>query len=112
MSAPEYPIEISASEAKKLCDAAPERALMIDVREPYELDICRVAAAQHIPMLQIPEQMEALPHDRHLLILCHTGVRSRRVTEYLRACGFPATSNITGGIDAWAAEVDPGMRRY
>ena len=53
-----------------------------------------------------------LPRDRHLLILCHSGMRSMRVTQFLRSQGFNAVSNIAGGIDAWAEELDPAMRRY
>lgn len=108
----EYPIEISVAEADELRRTAPDRTVIVDVREPYELDICRVTGAEHIPMRQIPEQVDALPRDKHLLILCHAGGRSRRVTEFLRARGLGAVSNIAGGIDAWAAEIEPGMRRY
>ncbi len=108
----EYPIEISVAEAKDLHDSAPERTKIIDVREPCELEICQLAGAEHIPMRQIPEQADSLPRDQHLLILCHVGGRSRRVTEFLRAHGHPAVSNIAGGIDAWAKEIDPSLRRY
>ncbi|MSU47803.1 MAG: molybdopterin-synthase adenylyltransferase MoeB [Opitutus sp.] len=108
----EFPLEVDAVEAKRLRDAAPERTLIIDVREPYELDICRLADAEHIPMRQIPESVGTLARDKHLLILCHSGERSGRVTEFLRARGFNAVSNIAGGIDAWARAIEPGMRRY
>ena len=112
MSEAEYPLEISVIDAKRLRDAAPDRTTIIDVREPYELEICHVDGAQHIPMRQIPEQLESLPRDKHLLILCHAGGRSLRVTQFLRAQGLSAVSNIAGGIDAWAEEIEPGMRRY
>ena len=68
--------------------------------------------AEHIPMRQIPDQLGALPRDRHLLVLCHHGVRSRYVTRFLRAQGITAVSNIAGGIEAWAEKLDPAMRRY
>lgn len=112
MAETDYPLEVPVNEAKRLRDAAPHETVLIDVREPYELDICRVPGAQHIPMRQIPEKLDALPRDKHLLILCHAGGRSRRVTEFLRARGFNAVTNIAGGIDAWAQEIEPGMRRY
>ena len=112
MNAAETPLEISVTEAKSLREQSPDGTVIIDVREPFELDICRVAGAVHIPMRQVPEQVDSLPRDKHLLILCHAGSRSRRVTEFLRARGLPAVSNITGGIDAWAVEVEPGMQRY
>jgi len=112
MNTTEYPLEISVTEAKALLAEAPAGVRIIDVREPFEWEICRVDGSTHIPMRQIPEQVDALPRDRHLLILCHAGARSRRVTEFLRARGLNAVSNIGGGIDAWAVEIEPGMQRY
>ena len=112
MADPEYPLEVSVAEAKHLRDTAPERTMIVDVREPFELELCRVEGAEHIPMRQIPENVATLPRDKHLLILCHAGGRSLRVTQFLRAQGFPAVSNIAGGIDAWAQEIEPGMPRY
>ena len=108
----ECPMELSVVEAKRLLDAAPGTAQLIDVREPYETEICRIAGAEHIPMRQIPGRLDALPRDRPLLILCHSGGRSLRVTEFLRTQGFSMASNVAGGIDAWARELDPTMRRY
>jgi rhodanese-related sulfurtransferase len=112
MSPTEYPIEVSVLEAKRLHDSAPDQTLIVDVREPHELAVCRLAAALHIPMREIPARAGSLPRDRHLLVLCHAGGRSRRVTDYLRAQGFPAVTNIAGGIDAWAQEIDPTLPRY
>ncbi len=108
----EFPLEISVGEAKRLVDRHPEKAVVIDVREAYELEICRLAEARHIPMREVPGETAALPRDKHLLILCHSGVRSLRVTKFLRDHGFNAVSNITGGIDAWAVEIEPDMPRY
>jgi adenylyltransferase/sulfurtransferase len=106
------PLEISVSEARRLLDEQPATTLLIDVREPYELDICRVNAATPIPMGEIPGHAANLPRDRHLLILCHVGGRSMRVTQYLRAQGFTSVSNVAGGIAAWAEEIDPSLARY
>ncbi len=112
MSDADHPLEISATEAKQRRDAHPQTTVIIDVREPHELEICSVAGAQHIPIRQIPEQVMSLPKDKHLLILCHAGGRSMRVTQYLRSQGFSAVTNIAGGINAWADELEPGMQRY
>lgn len=113
MKEPEdYPLELSVIEAGHRLETAPEQTLLIDVREPYELEICRIPGAVHIPMRQIPERLGTLPKDRHLLIHCHAGGRSLRVTEYLRAHGYPAVSNVAGGITAWAEQIDPTMQRY
>jgi molybdopterin/thiamine biosynthesis adenylyltransferase/rhodanese-related sulfurtransferase len=106
------PLEISVTTAKRLLEEQPERAVLIDVREPFELEICRVATAQSIPMGSIPAALGDLPRDRHLLILCHVGGRSLRVTQYLRAQGFATVSNVAGGIAAWADEIDPSLARY
>ena len=108
----DYPIEIPVEEASALLAKTPGGTVLIDVREPHEVQICRLSAGQHIPMRQIPENLPTLPRDKHLLILCHHGGRSRRVTEYLRQQGFDAVTNIAGGIDAWAERIEPGMRRY
>lgn len=106
------PLEVTVTEAKRLLDEQAERTLMIDVREPFELEICRVAAAESIPMGTIPNAVASLPRDRHLLILCHVGGRSLRVTQYLRAQGFSFVSNVTGGIAAWSDEIDTSLARY
>jgi adenylyltransferase/sulfurtransferase len=63
-------------------------------------------------MGSIPAALGDLPRDRHLLILCHVGGRSLRVTQYLRAQGFATVSNVAGGIAAWADEIDPSLARY
>lgn len=109
---PDYPLEISVQEAQSLLANPAQRTRLIDVREPYEWQICHIAGAEHIPMRQIPEHTSTLPRDEHLLIHCHHGGRSLRVTEYLRLQGFTAVSNVAGGIDAWAREIEPGMLRY
>jgi adenylyltransferase/sulfurtransferase len=110
--ASDYPLELDVRSAKQLLDTAGDRVALIDVREPWEADICHVAGAELIPMRQIPEQLAALPKDRHLLVLCHHGARSRNVTDFLRAHGFAAVTNISGGIAAWADEIEPAMQRY
>ncbi len=111
-NATDYPLEISVTETKRLLDEEVCTSLLVDVREPYEFEICQIPGAELIPMREIPARMHDLPRDEHLLVICHTGVRSMRVTEFLRDNGFTAVSNVAGGIDAWATEIDPAMRRY
>ena len=112
MNESEYPVEITVPEAHQLLTDKPEDTILIDVREPHELEICRIEIAQHIPMRQIPENLSELPRDKHVLIMCHHGGRSRRVTEYLRAQGLDNVTNIDGGIDGWAIEIDQKLARY
>lgn len=96
---------------EKLLNNDPLR--LIDVREPYEYRICHLPDAVRIPLQRIPDQASTL--DRHLLtvVYCHHGVRSELVVKYLvRDCGFRNVVSLSGGIHAWATEVDAQMRQY
>lgn len=110
--ASDSPLECSVTEAYAALKDAPATALLVDVREPWETAIVQVPGAELIPMRQMPERAASLPRDRRLLIMCHHGGRSRQVTDFLRARGFVNATNVAGGIDAWAAEIDPSLRRY
>jgi len=107
-----HPLELTVQETQRLLAETPGDVVLIDVREPHEVELCRIAGAEHIPMRQIPEHVGALPKDKHLLIHCHHGGRSLRVTQYLRANGYDAVSNVAGGIDAWSLVIDPTVPRY
>lgn len=89
-----------------------EPPIVLDVREPRELAVCALDDAWHIPMGDIPARMGELPADRELVVMCHHGVRSMQVTQFLRHQGYQNVRNLAGGIDAWAARVDPDMPRY
>ncbi|HUJ42896.1 MAG TPA: molybdopterin-synthase adenylyltransferase MoeB [Opitutaceae bacterium] len=104
--------EISVEEAHRLVQAGDGRVVLLDVREPYEVQICRIAGSEHIPLRAVPARLDSLPRDRRILVVCHHGDRSRRITEFLRARGFPAVSNVQGGIAAWTERIDPSLRRY
>lgn len=105
-----YPLELDAAAAARLAETGAARVL--DVREPFELQICQVRGATHIPMGQIPQRLDEVPRDAHVLVMCHHGGRSARVMQYLRQNGFDKVTNIAGGIDAWARQVEPAMQRY
>ncbi len=85
---------------------------VLDVREPGELEICRIENAIHVPMGQVPARLAELPADEPLVVLCHHGMRSQRVVNYLRDAGRQNAINLDGGIDAWAVEIDPSVGRY
>lgn len=106
----EEPFEIDVATARDLLACG--GAELLDVREPHEHAICRIAGSRLLPMRTVPGSLGTLPRDRQLLVLCHHGGRSARVTEFLRANGFARAINIGGGIDAWAAEIDPRLQRY
>jgi adenylyltransferase/sulfurtransferase len=104
--------EIDVREAHQLLATAGAAVELIDVREPWELGICQLPGARHIPLGQLTERVAEIPRDRRLLVLCHHGSRSRQATAWLRAQGFADAFNIAGGIAAWAEVLDPQLRRY
>lgn len=90
---------------------AAKEAVLLDVREPYELQRAAIAGALHIPMRQLPGRVQELPRDRPILVICHHGSRSQAVADWLAAQGISA-ENVAGGINAWADEVDASVGRY
>ena len=86
--------------------------LVVDVRERFELEICRLEGALHIPLGELPARLRELDARREIVTLCHRGVRSLRAREILQAAGFGHVRSLRGGLDAWAAEIEPGMERY
>lgn len=97
---------------------APEgpRPLVLDVREPWELQTASVRPdgfeVVAIPMGELPTRLDELDPARPVACLCHHGMRSLRVAAFLERQGFERLANITGGIDAWSHERDPGVPRY
>ncbi len=87
-------------------------ALMLDVREPWELEIAAIDGTLNIPMQSIPDAIDALPRDKELLILCHHGIRSMNVAYFLEQQGFSSVFNVTGGIDAWSRMINTKLSRY
>jgi rhodanese-related sulfurtransferase len=63
-------------------------------------------------MGDIPSRLTELDPEAEWVVVCHHGIRSAQVAIYLARAGFDRVSNLTGGIDAWALEVDPAMPRY
>lgn len=86
--------------------------LVIDVREDWEVATASIPGARHIPMSFIPAQHALLPREKEIAVLCHHGMRSAMVADYLRSAGHARVLNVTGGIDRWSVEVDPSVRRY
>lgn len=87
-------------------------AVLLDVREPWEWGVCRVPGAIHIPMGELPTRAQALDRYTETVLICHHGVRSYHAARYLETIGFEDVVNLSGGVAAWADEVDPAMPRY
>lgn len=100
---------INAQEALALQQSG---ALILDVREPWEAHLAPIADALNIPMQQIPTSLDALPQDQAIVCLCHHGVRSMHVAQFLVQRGFDAVYNMTGGSEAWSRTVDASVARY
>lgn len=86
-------------------------AMLIDVREPAETAAAHLPGSVLIPLSTFAGRIEEIPKDRQVLILCASGGRSARVTQFLRANGWDNITNIAGGIMAWAQQVDPTLGR-
>lgn len=108
--------QISASElAEWLADADRRNGAglqMLDVREPWEQEICRIEGAQELPMALLPSRLQELDPDAETVVICHHGVRSHQVALFLERSGFSSVYNLSGGVAAWADDVDPSMPRY
>lgn len=99
--------------ARQLAEAraAGHAPTVLDVREPVELQLAALPNVVHIPMREVPRRLDELDPDAPLVVLCHHGVRSMSVAQYLVERDFDDVANLTGGIDAWARDVG-GVPRY
>jgi rhodanese-related sulfurtransferase len=86
--------------------------VLLDVREHDELALAAVEGALHIPMREIPARLAELDPAKPLVVMCHSGGRSRRVAEFLKGNGFTNVFNLNGGIDAWSTQIDSRVPRY
>jgi rhodanese-related sulfurtransferase len=103
--------EVSVQDLKARLDAV-GAPLLLDVREAWELELAALPQATHISMNEVPARFAELDRDREIVVMCHGGVRSLRVAEFLAAKGFSRVGNLTGGIHAWSQVIDPGVPVY
>ena len=102
--------EIRPEELKRRLDNG-EDILVLDVREPHEYEICHLRG-HLIPLGDLPRRVHELDSSREIVAYCKIGVRSAKAVEFLRSMGFRRVRNLTGGIDAWAQQIDSTMPRY
>lgn len=86
--------------------------VLLDVREPWEWNLCRLPGAILMPMSELASRLQELNKEAETVVICHHGVRSFHAARYLEAAGFGNVINLSGGVAAWADEVDPAMPRY
>jgi rhodanese-related sulfurtransferase len=105
--------QITAPELARMLDEHGSAAVqLLDVREPWEFEIARLAGSTLVPMQQVPAALDRFDPARPLVCICHHGVRSLQVAHYLTDHGFERVLNLLGGIDAWSRQVDPDCAVY
>jgi len=97
---------------ERLADAAAERPLLLDVREPWEFQICSVPGSLLMPMRSVPARIAELDNNAETVVICHHGMRSMQVAAFLERQGFSRVYNLTGGVDGWARAVESSMPVY
>jgi rhodanese-related sulfurtransferase len=95
-----------------LADRGRKPPLLLDVREPWEHQTCRIEGSTLVPMNAIPARAQEFDPETETVVICHHGARSQRVAMFLERNGFSKLYNLQGGVNAWADQVDPSMPRY
>ena len=103
--------EISVNTLKHYIDNK-YNVCIIDVRELFEIKIASISEAIHIPMNEIPENLDKLKIDDEIIVMCKSGVRSAKVCEFLYQNNYKNISNLVGGINAWSIEIDKNVKLY
>jgi rhodanese-related sulfurtransferase len=102
---------LTASELKTRLEQG-EQPVLLDVREEWELMRCQLPGTTWIPMGQIVARVNELDKNKETVVVCHHGIRSWQVAKFLESEGFGDVINLSGGVDAWANQVDPAMPLY
>ena len=85
---------------------------LVDVRDDWEIERCVLPNVVTIPMQLIPDRMKELSTELHLICICHHGMRSLQVAQFLLQNGFDRVTNLEGGMDSWARTVDQNVALY
>lgn len=104
--------EYTPQNLKDYLDQAKKAPMLLDVREPWEYERCHIPNSTLVPMRQIPNILNDLSLDQEIVVICHHGIRSRAVANYLVQRDFKNVINLSTGIDGWAKDVDPSIPLY
>lgn len=108
------PLELSPSKVQEHI-AAGEKFCIIDVREQWEFQTAAIPGSNLVPMGSVPnrlQELEAQADQSPLLVICHHGVRSLNVVQWLRHQGLENCTSLIGGIDQWSRDIDATVPRY
>ena len=89
-----------------------ESHTLLDIREAQEIEFCSIEGSLNIPMSALLDNLDKLPKDRPLIVMCHIGGRSAQVVNWLQSNGYANAANLEGGINAWALQIDIEMPTY
>jgi rhodanese-related sulfurtransferase len=95
-----------------LADKSRKPPVLLDVREPWEFQTCRIGEARLVPLQELPGRVAELDPAAETVVICHHGGRSMQAALFLERQGFANLHNLAGGVDAWARSVDPAMPVY
>jgi rhodanese-related sulfurtransferase len=92
--------------------AASPSPQLLDVREPWEFALCRIEGAVNLPLRHLARAPALLEPRRETVVICHHGIRSRMAGHHLERMGFTDVVNLSGGVAAWASDIDAAMATY
>ena len=95
-----------------LADQARPKPVLLDVREPWEFETCRIPGSLHVPMREVPARVAEVDPQGDVVVIWHHGGRSMQVALFLERQGYNKVHNLSGGVDSWARTVDPAMPVY
>jgi len=104
--------ECSPKQLMELLEQASEPPILLDVRETWEFEKCHLENSTLVPMREIPSAMQDFDPDNEIVVICHHGIRSRAVANYLAQHDFSKVINLSTGIDGWARDIDTSMPIY
>src|SRR6201988_2743875 len=104
-------LEITPAELKARFDRG-DNVVLVDVREPWEFEICLINGAKLLPLGTLVASLNPLPEVDELICYCHHGMRSMDAAAWLRCQGFERAKSLAGGIERWSLEVDSSVPRY
>ncbi|MGB3640287.1 MAG: rhodanese-like domain-containing protein [Rivularia sp. (in: cyanobacteria)] len=108
--------QITVEELAKRLSSSESSTQLVDVREPQEVKTASIEGFMNLPLSQFSEWgndiQTRLEPDKETLVLCHHGVRSAQMCQWLTSQGFSNVKNITGGIDAYSMLVDASVPQY
>jgi len=104
-------MEVSPEELKESIDAG-KKQILLDVRTPEEAEICILEGSKVVPLAKLASHLNELPTDEEIVVICKVGSRSLDAVRMLHGWGYKKVKSLQGGLDRWAAKIDPDMPRY